>query len=1362
MTFRSIIFLLLIQPCLALGLLSQTVVNSFSPEKYGFNPGTEKKIDPIFQGLLLLPTEEISAYKEITPTEKTKNGKIKISALIKTTDISSIKSLKGIEVGSVAGNIITARFELDDLKTIANLESVQYIEAARILFSTLDSSTNSINANDVWNFTYNNTPFKGKNVLIGIIDSGIDWKHKDFVENDSESQNVWNSKIQFIWDQLEDNDPSCSPPSGYNYGREYNNEMINNAIRNNINLATIDNNGHGSHVAGIAASDGSSTNGIYSGVAPESKLIICKFSDGIDNYMANSTVGLLDALSWMINKASLLDLPLIVNLSQGIRTGPHDGSTLLEEAINYKIQYDSLRIVISAGNDIRNIYSHAQKTILPGNDHEFKIDLFSKNPSLQFRFIQFWYNHDDNFNIRIKPDNFLASWSDPIPLNTNMQTITFGPDGMYGQVTVTHKDCVFNTMNKQVDINIYYLGSFPFCTTNWLIKFFDNDSLLNQPVDGYLERNVNEYAHFMEDGTSNGTINLPGSCANAMTVAGYITKVSWNSIKGPQYDEGYTLNEISARSSKGPLRNEIISSKPDLTAPGQRITSVKSSYSNADSTEIIDEYPSKQHVVMLGTSMASPHVAGAVALLLQQFRYLSPADCKTILKESASDYAPAPGDSTDWGSGKLNILAAYKSMVGFDYSPHSYDSIKFQNAFKYSYLTGLPIEPVKSDWGGSELFKQKLSNGAIFLSYQNDSAYWIGEGIWNEWIALDSTQSLIGLPVSKEFIDPNTWEDPTTYFQNGKIYWSSNQAFVIYYFAGFTADQKDGNIPFTVQFTDTSFISPGGLVTSWLWDFGDGTTSTNQNPVHAYETVGSFTVSLKIYDNNYSFKCSRHNYITTFSSPCSTMLVKAEYFLDSDPGMGNGIPVAFEPAQFIDTSFNVSLASVSPGLHRLYFRALDDSNRWGLPNYRQIYVQGNQSINSLPNITRIEYFFDTLVPIGNGIPLTFSPNPDMTLNKNINLSMVQQGLHRLYFRAKNANGKWSLIYSKQVYVRQTADNSLPKITRVEYFMDSLVPPGQGTMLNTGQGTNLTISKNIDLTTISAGLHQIYFRTKDEEGLWSVIHSKPFMVRTLPEGNFLPDITRVEYFFDSDPGLGNGTSLSMITGDSVQIETTIPLNNLGSGLHRLYFRARDAQNFWSLPQYSEFGIDIHLCLKLFLEGIYKTDTTLLKAKNETGSQFSGSTADQITLEIRDANSPFNLADSCIIVDIDTTGIGEVTIPYTLTQSYYFVIKHRNSIETWSSLPISLDTDSIYYDFSDSISSAYGNNLKLVGNRYTIFGGDVNQDGFVNLSDMQQTANDASSFLLGYRPTDVNGDGKIDALDLIIIDNNILNSVSTKRP
>jgi len=153
-------------------------------------------------------------------------------------------------------------------------------------------------------------------------------------------------------------------------------------------------------------------------------------------------------------------------------------------------------------------------------------------------------------------------------------------------------------------------------------------------------------------------------------------------------------------------------------------------------------------------------------------------------------------------------------------------------------------------------------------------------------------------------------------------------------------------------------------------------------------------------------------------------------------------------------------------------------------------------------------------------------------------------------------------------------------------------------------------------------------------------------------------------------------------------------------------------------------------------------------------YNGATmvSDTVTLQFRNTVSPYTLAEQKKIV-LTSSGAGTGSLTTVLNgTSYYLVVKHRNSIETWSGTGKSFASNLLNYDFTTASSQAFGNNMKLKSGKWCIYSGDVDQDGSVDLTDMIIVDNDNANFVTGYVPSDVNGDLFTDLSDLIIVDNN----------
>jgi uncharacterized protein (TIGR02145 family) len=187
----------------------------------------------------------------------------------------------------------------------------------------------------------------------------------------------------------------------------------------------------------------------------------------------------------------------------------------------------------------------------------------------------------------------------------------------------------------------------------------------------------------------------------------------------------------------------------------------------------------------------------------------------------------------------------------------------------------------------------------------------------------------------------------------------------------------------------------------------------------------------------------------------------------------------------------------------------------------------------------------------------------------------------------------------------------------------------------------------------------------------------------------------------------------------------------------------------------------LSLTLFLEGLFN-NATMNKAQNAWGDHYPGSIADVIMVELHDAFNPYNQIGPAYPVNLNTDGSATVYIHNVYSGNYYVVIKNRNHVETCSAYPISFEGSTIAYDFSDYSTKAFGNQLKLIANKYCSYGGDVNQDGIVDALDLIYADNLSAAFGSGYMPEDANGDGLVNTNDISIVANNAGNFIQSMFP
>ncbi len=237
--------------------------------------------------------------------------------------------------------------------------------------------------------------------------------------------------------------------------------------------------------------------------------------------------------------------------------------------------------------------------------------------------------------------------------------------------------------------------------------------------------------------------------------------------------------------------------------------------------------------------------------------------------------------------------------------------------------------------------------------------------------------------------------------------------------------------------------------------------------------------------------------------------------------------------------------------------------------------------------------------------------------------------------------------------------------------------------------------------------------------------------------------------------------NILAGTVINTQVT---HNLGATTYIAWVIDGDHYQFdnWFVDDVSiDVPVNKQLQLSLLLEGLFN-GINMNKASSSTGFQYAGNIADQITVELHQTTSPYPISGSPITATVSVDGIANVPIPASFSGNYYIVLKHRNSIETWSSAAVSFSGNNVSYNFTDASTKAYGGNLKFKSGKYLIYTGDVNQNGAINAMDLNSVNSQSAVFGSGYLPEDLNGDGCIDASDLIVLDNNAATFIAVARP
>mgnify|MGYP005836617065 CR=1 FL=1 len=537
--------------------------------------------------------------------------------------------LSGAELVATAGEITVARVTLAQLRLLAQNPDVIYIEAAHRLAPGLDKSVPAIGVDRL---RQGEPALRGRGVLIGAVDTGIDYEHLDFRFDADGDGFEESSRIAYIWDQTETGpwgDRAAVP-----FGTEYTRREI------EADLAPVprlgermvrerDEVGHGTHVLGIAVGDGSSSTAGYVGLAPEAELIVVKTSF--------YTSDVVSGVAYIFDRAAELGRPCVVNLSLGGHFGPHDGTSNFDLALEGLLGPGRI-IVTSAGNEGDEPIHIGGKLARSGSSAQF-----SFIPAEETVYLNIWYSGAAEFELELGA-----------PVSGGLvQVVAAGPGEMVvretagGRVSIDNASGGPDPNNGDKEIGVLLenvaLGQ------PWSVRLIARAG--SGRFDGW--PGLASMGEFLQ-GDSAMTISEPGNGRRIVTVGAYTTRVEWQSQDGNEYHfrGASPVGQLAPFSSHGPTRDGR--QKPDLAAPGTAIAAPLASGSELSGIpELV--LPDRAHVIFQGTSMAAPHAAGTVALMLQTYPGLEPGEAARKLRETAvRDSLTGANPGELWGFGKLN------------------------------------------------------------------------------------------------------------------------------------------------------------------------------------------------------------------------------------------------------------------------------------------------------------------------------------------------------------------------------------------------------------------------------------------------------------------------------------------------------------------------------------------------------------------------------------------------------------------------------------------------------------------------------------------------------------------------------------
>lgn len=302
-------------------------------------------------------------------------------------------------------------------------------------------------------------------------------------------------------------------------------------------------------------------------------------------------------------------------------------------------------------------------------------------------------------------------------------------------------------------------------------------------------------------------------------------------------------------------------------------------------------------------------------------------------------------------------------------------------------------------------------------------------------------------------------------------------------------------------------------------------------------------------------------------------IAEAEYYFDTEPGVGMATTLTIpNNTAEVNTTYDIDISGLDVGFHVLYFRTKDTNNVWSLYDKRSFFV--NKAFTTTnEKITEVEYYFDTEVGVDKGTKLTLNDNNTQFSDTFlIDVTGLNPGFHTLHIRLKSEKGVWSLYDKRTFFVTAQNTNNFSKITKAEYYFDNEVGVGNGTALEIAKdSTAVNEIFDIDIDSLSPGFHTLNLRVLNAENTWSLYDKRTFYV-TAQNTNVLSKISKAEYFFDQEVGLGNGTSLAL-SKDSITVKEAFKIDvaSLSVGFHTFNLRVMNVENVWSLLDKRTFYI-----------------------------------------------------------------------------------------------------------------------------------------------------------------------------------------------
>ncbi len=640
----------------------------------------------------------------IYATPDTIDGKVYISAFIRLTDNNDVSELeaKGVQVQEkFAKGLITALIPIEKIEEVASIANVRRVNVASQMQIFTNNARQKTNVDDVLTLSTDaissglSKKYDGSGVILGVIDTGIDFAHIAFKDKNGNSR----IKKAYVYNG--------------NSATEYNGSQITNTLTDDKSED------HGTHTSTTAGGSSVVVNGstvtvtddhanaTYGGMAPGADLYLAGINGLADTYLAN-------AVKKMVTYADQQGKPLVVSNSWGSQIGPHDGSGDVADIYNelFGDSHPNRIALFAASNDAGN-GSNA------GDGYHISGTATSNNPLRSILRSHYYSDTDDGYHYHGIVANAWSRSEVSMACKIHVLNASTGKILTTVEVTPTTNGATVSGLSNYYSGTLYAFKDYVSSSNKTQVMLYSSNGLTTRSATNYQSNYTlavefyptsgscvidvwgGTYGYFSNYLTTSGynwnagsddmSVSDEATIANVISIGAYVSSKTWKNYQGTTYTANeYTLGDIAGFSSYATAAESPTGLQyPWITAPGARLiagvnhnhtTSVDdySYYGSKMNTDLVVNSTSNPYAEMEGTSMATPTAAGIVALWLQasmdenaQHKNLTVNDVKNIMKETAitDAYTTTGANASHFGNGKIDALAGIQYILGATNGP---------------------------------------------------------------------------------------------------------------------------------------------------------------------------------------------------------------------------------------------------------------------------------------------------------------------------------------------------------------------------------------------------------------------------------------------------------------------------------------------------------------------------------------------------------------------------------------------------------------------------------------------------------------------------------------------------------------------